>query len=248
MSAPRWIDKLKGLLQREPDPKGGELTSVGSSAAPEPARPAPAVVHTPVAAAIAPAYTPAPSPAPQPVAVKPKRPAAPPIPTINSRALAEFGMKQVAAVGTQLVQFGQVSKFQATPGLEHDLALILTGYVMVIVAMRVNHGEASQEAQRITRTNMKAVLLSVLRKSYAKANTDEAKLGANMVVYVDDLLDGADSVIAALQEGVKNGAPKFSDLSGRLSAPFNADPAAFEKNLADQYARVSAQIARVPKD
>lgn len=132
--------------------------------------------------------------------------------------------------------------------MEHDLALMLTGYVIVNVSMRAKHGEAAQEAQRLTRANMKTALLSVLRKHYHKAAADELKLGANMVNYVDEMLTAAEAANTAMLEQVLKGNLKFEGLTARLATTFGTDAAKFEKFLGDQYTKVSAAIAVVPND
>ncbi|MBX3023156.1 MAG: hypothetical protein KF799_15880 [Bdellovibrionales bacterium] len=236
MSTPRWIDKIKGFLQRETD---ATTTSVATpDSVPTPAG---RTVSPPAADAKPAATIPAPPP--------PKRTAPRPvIPTLNARALAELALKNIAGTGSQIVQFAQQNGLKATPGLDHDLALVMTGYSLTSISMKAHHGEAAQEAQRFTRTNMKTALLSVLRKHYAKSNTDEMKLGANMVTHVDEVLSAADADNNALLTQMQNAGPRFESLAARLAAIYASEAGRFEKLLADQYAKVSQSIALAPKD
>lgn len=240
MSAPKWIDKLRGFLLREETPAGTPAeTNPAESAQPNagPAAPAP---QEPVAKA--------------PVRPVPPRPApGPVIPTLDSRKLADMALKQLGASGNAFLQQAQKSGKKLTPGLEHDITLLLFGYTLSAVALKAQHGDAAAEALRTLRGNMKTALLAVLRKYYHKANMAEDKLGANMVTQVDEILAAADTTNAAIG-GQLGSSQAFEPLFKRI-VPALGEGASeadvqthFGQMIRDQYARVSQALANAPKD
>lgn len=227
MSAPRWIDKLRGFLQKD---SSDPADTAGNTPAATPVE-SPAAVPPAAAPADPPAaHVSPPRPAPRP------RPA--PVPTVNSRALSELALKNIAVVGDQLLKFSKQSGHTPQPGLEHDIALLMTGYGLVFAGVKAEYPDNSQEASRLTRGQLKTALLGVLRKHYQKMNTDEMKLGANMVALVDEILTTAESAQA----------PRFEVLASRLTATFGASNEAFEKFLSEQFARIRPSLASAPRD
>lgn len=235
MSAPRWIDRLRGLIQREESPPAAAPVSVVPASVEAPSEPpvesAPAQLRTPP--------------------LRPSRPYSPPVKVIDSRAFADASLRQVATTGDRFVQFVGKQGLKIAPGLDHDLALMILSYSLVVVSLRHQHGDKATEAHRILRTNMKAALLSVLRKHYLKSQTDELKLGANMVTFVDELLAGADVQAETMAAAVREQrATPFEPLYAQLVAPFGGeggDPhQRYGSFLAEQFTRVNQALATPP--
>jgi hypothetical protein len=225
MSAPRWIDKLRGLLGREDeasvDPAAQEQAGgapVAASHSPEVRPSAPPIQptlvrHNPAPAAASPQVQPQPRPAPPPRA---PRPSGPQPKQIDGRALAEMALKQIGLSGSHFLQHASKNGLKSTPGLDHDIGLLLMSYTVVAAAMRFKHGEAASDALRGLRVNMKPALLAALRKHYHKMQSNEEKLGANMVASVDQMLAAADSVNPG-------GARPFENLYARLANGFGGE-------------------------
>lgn len=242
MSAPRWIDRLRGLIQREESATPPTVASTSPDIPPPPATEL--AVVTPASRSVTPAAQITPP-------LRPSRPYSPPVKVIDSRAFAEAGLRQVATTGDRFVQYVSKRGLKVTPGLDHDLALMIMSYSLVVVSLTGRHGEKAAEAHRILRTNLKGALLSVLRKHYLKSQTDELKLGANMVTFVDELLAGADVQAQGIEAAVRAGKPApFEPLYAQLVAPFGGEGldahASYAPFLSEQFARVAQALENPP--